>query len=49
MLVAHERALLAASEEFEKMEQYVKQSVREAKPIHEVEGGLWESALRLGL
>jgi len=49
MIVTQEKALLAAREEYRKMEEYVMQTGSEAGPIHAVEENLWKSALRMGL
>jgi len=48
-MIAQEKALLAAREEYRKMEEYVMQTGSDAVPIHAVEGNLWKSALRMGL
>lgn len=49
MIVAREKALLGAREEFRKMEEYVMETGLEVEPIHAVEGNLWKSAMRMGL
>src|SRR3954470_13216765 len=48
MILAQERALLKGQTEFEQIAAFVRESSREARPIHQVERGLWERLLSLG-
>src|SRR5580698_2075651 len=49
MILSQEQSILKGQTQFEQIAAFVRQSSREGGPIHEVERGLWERLLNLGL
>lgn len=48
MILAQERAILKGQDQFEQIAAFVRDASRDARPIHEVERGLWTRLLSLG-
>lgn len=49
MIMTQERAILKGQVQFDQMVAFVRQASREGKPIDQVERGLWQSLLAMGL